>query len=339
MDNSILLYTYVDPPSNDPKDLLNPEYTAFNQTPLFLYLATLTSPRSRYTMHQAMLTLTKVMSGQVDINPFYFPYWDLRRSHILTLRARLQELYTPSTVNTYLSGLKGVLKECWRLELMDREEYERAVDFKALPDEVQPTGKVPPSDVIKALIDHCRDHTRGGIFDAAIIEVLYTTGLRKAEVSNLNLENLEEVTIDDIVYHRFKVLGKGRKYRFVYLPKSKVTSLNAWLRHRGTPPDDGGRVFLNPHVSDRYTTLHPQYIYDMLWRRQNQLWGWAYDSKEWYRPHDFRRYFITSLLDAGVDLIFVSKLAGHARLETTKRYDYREQEELARLLIDHLHYL
>ena len=110
------------------------------------------------------------------------------------------------------------------------------------------------------------------------------------------------------------VQGKRRKERKVYLMDDGCEHLEAWLRERGDAPmfcpvTQTGEI--------RIRRMRGESITYILRRRQEQA-GTAPFS-----PHDLRRTFVTTLLDAGEDVFTVQKLAGHADVATTARYDRR----------------
>jgi integrase len=115
------------------------------------------------------------------------------------------------------------------------------------------------------------------------------------------------------------ISGKGGKDRTVYLPSSAKKVVEKWLKIRGVrkgallyPVSRGKRV-----VRRRMTDQAVLYI---LQKRANEA------KIESFSPHDCRRTFISDLLDAGVDLVTVSHLAGHASPLTTANYDRRGEE-------------
>jgi integrase len=93
-----------------------------------------------------------------------------------------------------------------------------------------------------------------------------------------------------------------------------------WLGVRG---DEGGALFVAVNKSGRitnYKNMTPKTIYKMLAKRATEA------GVKSFSPHDLRRSFISDLLDAGADITNVSKLAGHASVTTTSRYDRRPEE-------------
>lgn len=164
----------------------------------------------------------------------------------------------------------------------------------------------------------------GDIRAAALLAVLYGCGLRRAEAVGLDSGDYHPETRALTVRH-----GKGEKARIVYLPASGAALLADWLRLR---PGDRGPLFLPINKGGRVTLrrMAPQSIYDLLARRT------ATAAVARVSPHDLRRTFVSDLLDAGVDLGTVQKLAGHASIATTTRYD-RRGEHAKRQAADVLH--
>lgn len=93
--------------------------------PMAAYLVGLGDDSERVT-RAALESIADVLSaGRVPADSL--AWHELRHSHVNTLRGRLQQLYAPATANRYLSALRGVLKEAWRLGLLDRETVERTL--------------------------------------------------------------------------------------------------------------------------------------------------------------------------------------------------------------------
>lgn len=280
-----------------------------DQHPAFVYLARL-APGSRRTMTQALDVIAGLLTdGRVDAERL--PWWELRYQHTQAVRTALAERYSPAGVNKMLSALRGVLKECWRLGLMGAEEYQRAADLEAVRGEVLPAGRGLSAGELRALFASCADGTPAGVRDAALLAVLYGAGLRRSELVALDLTDYEPVS------GALKVrAGKGRKERLGYAKNGAAEALAAWLGVRGDAP---GPLFV-PINKGRRLQIRPmttQAVYALLQRRGEVAGVGAFS------PHDLRRTFIGDLLDAGADIATVQKLAGHANVTTTARYDRR----------------
>jgi len=274
--------------------------------PAAVYLAGLTRGAAR-TQRSALTQLAQLLEFT---DPLTVPWAQLRYAHTTAIRARLQETYAPATANRYLTALRRVLDECWRLGLMEREVMERACDLKPIKGTTVPAGRALDPTEIRALLDVCAaDSSPAGVRDTALIALLYTTGLRRSEVAHLDVSAYTPAN------GALKVVGKGRKERVVYVGAA-APSVADWLTLRGQA--DGPlfpRAQRGGHVGT--TRLSDQGVRDVLAKRAAAA-GVAHFS-----PHDFRRTFISDLLDAGADMAAAQHLAGHADPATTARYDRR----------------
>jgi len=292
-------------------------------SPVACYLAGLTSPRSRRTMLGSLHCIARMVSdGRHDAHGF--PWHDLRHAHTAAIRSALAERYAPATANRILAGLRGVLRACWRLELIDADTYHRAADVQAVRGSTLPAGRSLAAGEVRALFDSCaRDQTAAGRRDAALLAVLYGCGLRRSEVVGLDLDDYSPDTGELVVN------GKGNKQRTAHLVNGSAAAMGAWLQIRGTdsgpifhPIDKGGSI-------DRTRGITDQSVYGMLRKRGREA------RVADFSPHDLRRSFVGDLLDAGADLAMVQALAGHASPTTTSRYDRRPEarkREAAELL-------
>lgn len=214
-----------------------------------------------------------------------------------------------------LSALRRVLKEALRLELMDAQDYARAVDIACVKSSKELRGRALTQDEIAALMGVCfQDPTPAGFRDAALIAILRGSGLRRKEVVNLNLGDFEPAS------GALKIrAGKGRVDRTVYLPESAMTVVEDWLNIRGSA---AGPLLCHVNKGDRMVIrrLTPQAVLFRLQKRAHESGVAAFS------PHDMRRTFVSDLLDAGVDIVTVQKLAGHTDTATTARYDRRGEE-------------
>ncbi|MGA2111770.1 MAG: tyrosine-type recombinase/integrase [Anaerolineales bacterium] len=187
--------------------------------------------------------------------------------------------------------------------------------MKGVSGETLPAGRALSSGEIAGLIDACADDlSPAGARDAAVIAVLYACGLRRSEVHGLDLADVD-LTAGSLTVRR----GKGRKDRSVPIASGGISALRDWITVRGSLPgplfgpiDKGGKV-----SAERMSS---QAIYNLLQKRAAQA------AVTNLSPHDFRRSMISHLLDAGADLVVVSRLAGHASVTTTSRYDRRGEE-------------
>ncbi len=123
--------------------------------------------------------------------------------------------------------------------------------------------------------------------------------------------------------------GKGRKARTVYVTNGARDALRAWLDVRGP---EAGPLFLAVDKAGNVRSGHitTGAVYQILGRLQQAA------KVKPFSPHDCRRSYITALLAAGNSIAMVQKLAGHASVNTTARYD-RSDEDAKRKAAETLH--
>lgn len=278
--------------------------------PAKVYLMRLTSG-SRPAVRGSLQIIAELLSaGQRDWESL--PWHLLEAQHTKALRAELAKRYAPATANKMLSFLRGVLREAWELGLMSAEQHQRAAAVRAVSGERLLRGRALASGELRALFAVCAsDHSPAGSRDAALLAVLYGSGLRRSEAVALDVANYNS---ED---GSLQVLGgKGNKDRICYAASGQDEMLKAWLRVRGegagpmfTHIGKGGKVKMR-RLSDKAVLFIVQ-------RRARQA------GVKHFSPHDLRRTMIGDLLDAGADISTVQRLAGHANVTTTTRYDRR----------------
>lgn len=154
---------------------------------------------------------------------------------MLVLQTKLAETLSPASVNLMITAVRGVLKACWRLGLIDHEMLARTTDITPLKhNSVKPaTGRMLSQTELNRLIATCLDDpdAKVGLRDAAIIACAYALGLRRAEVIGLNLA---DIASHDATTIALTVRGKGNKQRVGYLRGAFADFLNEYLVSRGT---------------------------------------------------------------------------------------------------------
>lgn len=286
-----------------------------SQNPALVYLVSLKSDHSRRNLFRYLNQVAGLLSkGQQDA--FSLDWTQVGYSQVVMIRTRLSETYAPATVNGMLSAIRGVLRTAWKLGQMSGEDYQRAIDVPNVKGTRLPAGRDLHYREIRALLAVCgvdeADQLLKGKRDAAVIGVLYATGMRRSEVAELLLDDY------DASSGRLAVRsGKGDKDRTVYVKNRPKQFLDSWLEARGShegplfhPVNKGGRM-------DTEQGISAQAIYSLLKRRADDA-GIADFS-----PHDLRRTFVGDALDAGIDLVTVAEIAGHASTDTTRKYDRR----------------
>lgn len=151
--------------------------------------------------------------------------------------------------------------------------------------------------------------------DRAILELLYSSGLRVSELVGLDLQNVDFST------EMVKVLGKGRKERIIPVGSKAIDALNEYLKVRNIAENvtDERAIFLN-HRGGRLTARSVARLVDKYLKRAGVP---GHGS-----PHTLRHSFATHLLDGGADLRGIQELLGHACLSTTQKYTHITTDKL-----------
>jgi integrase/recombinase XerC len=153
--------------------------------------------------------------------------------------------------------------------------------------------------------------------DAAILEVIYSCGLRVSEVCQLIRGDV------DFSESLVRVRGKGKKERLVPIGAPALDAVQTYWRHRQYQPKPDLPVFLA--YAHKIAPLHPRTVQVRL---KKYLAAAGLDPR--LTPHKLRHSFATHILDAGADLRSVQELLGHAHLVTTQVYTHVTTERLKR---------
>ncbi len=160
--------------------------------------------------------------------------------------------------------------------------------------------------------------------DKAILELFYSSGLRLAELVNLDLGSI------DLVDRTVRVLGKGRKTRIVPVGRHAIDALRAWIRARAgwraLPAQGGGepRDALFIGAGGRRLTARAVQLRVASWARRRGV-------PTHVHPHLFRHSFASHLLESSGDLRAVQELLGHADIGTTQIYTHVDFQQLAKV--------
>lgn len=160
-----------------------------------------------------------------------------------------------------------------------------------------------------------------GIRNKLIIELFYSTGIRRIELVNLKMSSI------DFEIKTLKVLGKRNKERVIPLIKSVINTMVKYLEARSTIENikDSNNLFLTKKGVKIYETL--------VYRIINDYFSIA-SSKVKKSPHILRHSFATHLLNQGADLNAVKDLLGHSSLAATQVYTHNSISELKKVHIN-----
>lgn len=226
---------------------------------------------------------------------------------------------SPRSQARVLSGVRSFYRF---LQLDDyiKDDPTELLESPQIGDHLPEYLSVAEVDMMEQAIDLSRWE---GPRNKAIIEVLFSCGLRVSELINLKLSDIFEE-------EKFvRVLGKGSKERLVPISSSALRELHLWYIDRNlmtVKPGEEDYVFLNR----RGAHLTRQMILIMIKRA-------ALDAgiRKTISPHTLRHSFATALLRGGADLRAIQALLGHEDIGTTEVYTHLETSDLRREILEH----
>ena len=225
----------------------------------------------------------------------------------------------PSSQARILSGIRSF----YRFLLLDgfiENDPTELLESPHLGEHLPEVLSTAEIDQIEASIDLSKWE---GHRNRAIIEVLFSCGLRVSELVTLKLSDL----FLDEGYVR--IFGKGSKERLVPISNRAIHELNLWFNdrnHMKIKPGEEDYVFLNR----RGAHLTRVMIFIML-RQQAEIAG----IKKVISPHTLRHSFATALLEGGADLRVIQALLGHESIGTTEIYTHIDTTALREAIIEH----
>lgn len=268
---------------------------------------------SENTIEAYMMDFEKLNSYSVQINR---PLHKLGLKHFKTFLAQLVELgIAPTTQARILSGIKSFYKFLLTDEVIED-------DPTALLEAPKLGRKLPSVLSIKEIdqIIQCIDLSKPeGQRNRAIIETLYSCGLRVSELTGMQISQLYPA--EGFV----RIMGKGSKERLVPISKKALHEIDLYLR------TDRNQLDIKPGHED-YVFLNrrgKQLTRVMIFTIIKNLTVIAGIKKE-VSPHTFRHSFATHLLEGGANLRVIQQMLGHASITTTEIYAHMDNQ----LLID-----
>ncbi len=166
-------------------------------------------------------------------------------------------------------------------------------------------------DQATALVENPADDETYGLRDRAILETLYSSGLRVSELTGLDIRDL------DLTAGMLRVLGKGGKERIVPLGRRAVQAVEEYLAGRGGVVS--GPLFLN----SRGNRINRRGVARVVENHAKRIAAFKTIS-----PHTLRHTFATHMLEGGADLRAIQELLGHASLSTTQKYTHVSLDRL-----------
>lgn len=237
-----------------------------------------------------------------------------------TFAASLHEYgITPRSQARVLSGVRSFFRFLVLDGVVESDPTE-LLEWPSLPEHLPVVLTLEEIDRIEDSIDLSKAE---GARNRAIIEVLFSCGLRVSELVNMKLSDLY---MEDRV---LLVRGKGNKERLVPVSNKAIADLKRWFFDRNLmkiKPGEDDYVFLNRRGAHLTRTM----ILIMV-KRQAEEAG----IKKTISPHTFRHSFATALLQGGADLRSIQAMLGHEKIDTTLVYTHISNEQLRKAILEH----
>jgi integrase/recombinase XerC len=178
--------------------------------------------------------------------------------------------------------------------------------------------KTCDAEQIGRLLDHRNGDDGLLLRDLAMFELMYSSGLRLAELVSINLTDI------DIGQRQLIVTGKGNKTRYLPVGSSAIEAIRRWLAIRSDfcKDEDHEALFIS-RLGKRISARNVQCRLDALVKRRS--------LDQSLSPHTLRHSFATHLLESSGDLRAVQELLGHANINTTQIYTHLDFQHLARV--------
>ncbi len=275
------------------------------------YLRTLHKKSSRTTMASFLNGAVRILTnGDITSHTDYdwsgLSYEDVNDViYELTEKGR-----SPQTINTYLSALKGIAQDLRNKKCISEDELKLITKIKGKRGSHKNKGRSLSVTELNKLIDLClyKDNPKS-LRDAVMMTLLYGAGLRRSEITTLNISDYEENG------GKIRIIGKGNKARIIKLNERAIDMLNNWLDLRGRY---AGVLFVRINKGGNLTKspLSGQAVYNLVVERYKEA------GLKRLSPHDLRHSFATNLLMNGTGISVIQELMGHEDIQTTSIYTH-----------------
>lgn len=225
----------------------------------------------------------------------------------------MEKNLNPRTVNRKITALRSYFKFLKREGLIDHNPAQKIIALKTKKQIPQFAAEV---DMEKLFSQVEFDNGFKGTRDKLVLEMLYSTGMRRAELINLK-------TSDVNFYNReLKVLGKRNKERIIPFIDKLAISIKAYLSEK---QEQTGKSMDNEliFVNDKGKKMGEKFVYNLANKYLSLV-----TTLEKRSPHVMRHTFATHMLNNGADLNAIKEILGHANLSATQIYTHNTIEKL-----------
>ncbi len=246
---------------------------------------------------------------------------DIDAFHIRQCIAQLhQQKLSPRSLQRWLSAVRSF----FNLLLKKHYLQKNPCDGIKAPKANKPLPKTLDTDQVNQLLNHF-DDTFLSCRDSAMLELMYSSGLRLSELTGLNLHDIDwnSSSASSTESASVTVTGKGNKTRLLPIGRFAVKALKAWLNWREKNLAEGEQALFISSRGQRLTQRSVQL------RLQKLSVTKGMDQS--VNPHMLRHSFASHMLESSGDLRAVQELLGHANITTTQIYTHLDFQHLAKV--------
>jgi integrase/recombinase XerC len=271
--------------------------------------------QKRYSGHTVVSYRTDLTAFCIFLEEHYTDtdIADIKPAFIRTWLASLKEQGISSkTINRKISALKSFFKYSMKKEVLIKSPMS-SIGSPKIPKRLPQF--VDQKDMF-TLLSHVEfPDTWQGATERLLIQIFYHSGIRQAELINLQVNQI------DLGNSCIKVLGKGNKERIVPISNGLIVQVRAYIENRKTTFPGSRETCLL--LNKKGNKLYPRYVYDVVKRYLSLV-----TTIEKRSPHILRHSFATHLTNNGADINSIKELMGHSSLASTQIYTHNNIEKL-----------
>lgn len=294
--------------------------------PVYIYISGLRKKSSQNTAKAVLQSIARHLKQQ-SIYDITWTSFDLNTMNQL-VRVLEETGLAPDTIVLYGAIVKGVLRKAYLLEQISQLQYDRVCSVNLPLGGSKRSHQIISFEDFDIFLQQFNGHFNAQRRNMALFSLLIGCGLRRFEITNLMMSHL------DLANGRLRFSGKGGKIRQVAMHQNTLTSLNNWLKVRGS---HNGPVFLRIYKNDVIDNSYLKRDTD------KKLTDFCLSNHSIYKlckkfglinqtrhipPHSIRRSYATRLYNNQVDLKVIANLMGHSSIKTTELYVNISQDQM-----------
>lgn len=262
-----------------------------------------------------------ILSYRKDLHDFYDFFLkteaenDVRKADKKIVRSFIVELsssnHSKRSINRKLSSLRSFYRFLLKIREIEVSPLENISSLKFYPEK-----QIPFSEEEMETVSKIFENSEENLLQKLIIETLYQTGMRKSELCNLLIENV------DFTKNELKVLGKGNKQRIIPVSKFLLADFQKYIEKR--KPLEEFKIYF--FVRDNGKKLSEKFVYTVV---NHYFSNVTFKKKK--SPHILRHSFATHTLNNGAEISKVKKIMGHSSLASTQVYTNSNIEQLKKV--------